>query len=233
MRINKLGLFIFLLFLLFVSSSFANVVWVYNANDGINTKPIINGNYTITTSRDGILHVVSLANGQSVWEKDVGDGILQPILFDGDVVTATNHGVITRLKRSGNIAWQVDLNKTKKVSLAYGMTTAEVNGTELYVTTDKGIFSIERSGNISLFFNGTNKLPYTQPTAFNNNVIFGAGDELIVVKNNSILWRNEVANFWSKPYVDNNKIYIGALDNALYAFDLATGKQVWRYETLG
>ncbi len=35
----------------------------------------------------------------------------------------------------------------------------------------------------------------------------------------------------SRPVVNNGVLYVGSFDGAVYAFDMATGQQKWRYQT--
>ena len=37
----------------------------------------------------------------------------------------------------------------------------------------------------------------------------------------------------SRPVVHNGVLYVGSFDGAVYAFDVATGQQKWRYQTGG
>src|SRR3989338_916577 len=218
--------------ILFISAAFAEVEWEYHADAGISLKPIVSGNKIFIASQDGILHAVSLNTGKMLWKRAIGKFVLQPILFQSNIIVANNNGTIAKIKQDGTVESQLNIPSiNSKVTTIYGIDSAT---NKIYLTTDGGVFTLEEN-NVSSFFNATSSKTYTSPTVSGSKIVFGAGDELIVLNTNKqVAWRKKVAEFWtSKPIVDGSVIYIGALDNAIYAFDLDDGNLLWRYETDG
>ncbi len=66
------------------------------------------------------------------------------------------------------------------------------------------------------------------PVGFGEYVIFESWSGLYVLKNGTLLWKNDSTKGFSTPYVKNNTIYVGSSDGFLYAFSL-DGKLVFRF----
>lgn len=223
-------LFSLLIFVLDISS--AEIAWQYEASAGITVKPVLSSNIVFISSQNGVLHAVSLANGRAVWKKPLGGYLLQPVLFQNGILIANNTGTVTKIRRDGTTELQINITQgSNKATTIFGI---EVSQNRAYIATDTGIFMLE-GNNLSVFFNSSDAKAYTAPAVSGSTVIFGAGDELISVNaNRQVNWRTKVARLWiSKPTVEGSIVYIGALDNAVYAIDLPNGKIRWRYETEG
>jgi outer membrane protein assembly factor BamB len=191
----------------------------------IDSRPITLGNNLIVTSQQGSVFAVSPSSGNVLWTKDVGGYPRQPVLFDNSVVIASSNGNITAFRQDGSIKWT-----SKVADYIYGIASGE----KLYATTNLGLLVIDKSGNAAIIYNKTN-LTYTAPAVGDNTIVFGVDDFLVAVRpSGTVAWSKQVAKFWkSNPVIDQGIIFIGALDNSLYAFDASDGFYRWKAETDG
>jgi len=225
-KLLALSVFIFLLSLSFSSISWSDSLGV-SAKTAypIDTKPISLGGNLIVTSQQGSVFAVSPSSGNILWTKDVGGYPKQPVLFDNSVAVASSNGNISLFRQDGSVKWTITA-----ADYIYGIAA----GDKLYATTNKGLLSIDKSGNVAILYNISN-LTYTAPAIGDNSIIFGVEDFLVAVKpNGAVSWSKQIARFWkSNPVIDQGMIFIGSLDNSLYAFDAVDGFFRWKAETDG
>ena len=222
---------IIILLLLLVTVSFAEIAWQYDAGDGITVKPIVSGNTIFIATQDGNVHAIS-ASGKLVWKRQVGKYVLQPFMIDNTIVAANNNGTITKIEKDGSINSQISLVAFNPgVKVVYGIDSYQG---KIYLTTNVGVLAIQNN-NVTTFFNTSDARVYTAPTVAGTKIIFGAGNELVVMNlNKQVIWRKNVGDLWdSKPVLENSIVYVGATDNFVYAFDAGNGDLKWKYRTDG
>ena len=215
---------LFLSFLLF-SLSFSTVLWVFSADGPVTTKPLLMSGNFVVGSQDGYLYSVNPTNGKVMWAKKIGGYVKQPVLFSDVVVAGSSNGHLVAYNKKGEEKFNIDLG-----AYVYGV----ASGTRIYATTNRGLLAIDKGGNIEILYNLSN-VTMTAPTVNDKYIIFGAGKKLIAMKNEKqIEWVVNGPDFWkSNPVVDFGVIYIGALDNRFYSYDLSDGYPRWSFETRG
>lgn len=219
------------LILFLLSLSFSSIAWTASLGVSaktaypIDNKPVLLSGNVIVTSQQGSVFSVSPGSGNVLWSKDVGGYPRQPIIFDNSVIVASSNGNITAFRQDGSVKWAI-----KASDYIYGIGA----GDKIYATTDRGLISVDKLGNVTVIYNLSN-LTYTSPVVGENIIIFGVENNLVAVKpNGGVSWQNSVSRFWkSNPVIDQGMVFIGALDNSLYAFDVVDGFFRWKTETYG
>jgi len=221
---------IFFILVIF-SLSFASIIWTLplgfssQKTNAVTTKPVLFDNNLVFTSQEGYVYMVSPSSGKSLWTKSIGGYPKQPVIFEGNVVVASSNGNIVSYKKDGLAKWNISAG-----GYVYGLAV----GDKLYATTSKGVIAIDKAGNIEMLYN-LSKATYTAPATNGKYIIFGTGDILVAIRpNKQIEWTKQISAFWkSNPVIDAGMIFIGALDNNLYAFDIGDGFFRWKVETKG
>ncbi len=231
---NKILLFflsIFFIGLFFINISYASIVWQVSANGQVSTKPIVYSNSILVASSDGSAYLLNPVSGKQVWKATVPGIPTQPLIFSNKPVIALQNGKVVMLKQDGKIEWTADLS-AQNVSLVYG---ADASISRIFVSTDKGIYSISASGtDIQKIYNSTTLK--TAPTASESSLLFGEGVNLVKIsnKNGALEWKRNVGGIWlSRPVIDGLVVYIGGLDKKLHAIYLNTGAKRWEVNTGG
>lgn len=216
----------FLLVLLAVSFA-AN--WQYSAGGSISTKPVAASNRVFFGSEDGKLYSLDVNTGTKKWDYNAGETPIDLIEFSGDLVFSTEDGKVYRINKNGGQVWTADLGKEEfNATTTYGIDNSP-NG--IFVTADNGLYKISSTGETEKLIEYSKTA--TPPYAEGDYVLFGAGENLYKVKENGeIEWKNELEHgvFWnSRPAVQGNNVYVGALDNRLHAFFLLGGMERWTF----
>ena len=207
------------------SLSFSTVLWVFSADGPVTTKPLLMSGNFVVGSQDGYLYSVNPTNGKVMWAKKIGGYVKQPVLFSDVVVAGSSNGHLVAYNKKGEEKFNIDLG-------AYVYAVAA--GTRIYATTNRGLLAIDKGGNIELLYNLSN-VTMTAPAVNDKYLLFGAGKKLIAMKNEKqVEWVVDGPDFWkSNPVIDFGVIYIGALDNRFYSYDLSDGYPRWSFETRG
>lgn len=124
-----------------------------------------------------------------------------------------------------------------------GWPGAAVQGDRLYTgTMDRDVRAINTvNGDIVWKFPlrgepEKNRAIYGTPALVDDTLYFGGYDGLLyaVGTDGREVWSIKVGNghpFVGSPAVADGKVLIGSTDHHLYAFEAATGKQIWKFET--
>ncbi len=183
-------------------------------------------------AQEASLICVDLERQEKQWEVHLS-GSISRFSMDKDHLYATQRGtddLIKINKISGETAWGFELDRPVG-SLAPQIEHAPLiyNGNIFFQDNNGRFYSVNKhtgTKNYSLY---NRKNSQTTPVAFNQNIIFTAGDEIISVKaeTGEITWKNSFGMYsQSSPFVENGKVYLGAGDK-VYCFDATTGLHLW------
>ncbi len=73
----------------------------------------------------------------------------------------------------------------------------------------------------------------TGAAIYNNSLLFGGDAQLIAIdrENGDLLWQSDVSSeIITTPVIENGIAVVRTVDGKLYAFDAASGKQIWNYQ---
>jgi outer membrane protein assembly factor BamB len=222
-----------LFLLLVLALSNASLVWQYSTDGAISGKPVVFQGAVVVASDDGIVYGIDPATGVRRWQTTVGKKPNDLVLADNAIYVSTSNGRISKLGLNGVMQWEVNLNVTAyNVSRIYG---ASVNPKAVFVTANNGVYVIEKNGSIRQKILNINDTVLSPPTTGADYVLFGREGELVKMSEaGSVLWKARLAegSFWlSKPVVEGNVVYIGALDDKMHAFYTTNGAELWSVRT--
>ncbi len=223
-----------LLLLALLSLSFASMVWEYTTDGSISYKPIIYSGAVVFASDDGRLYALDPNLGAPPkWQATVGRMPNEPVLADNAIYVSTTKGMVYKIGAGGAILWQANLNLSpNNVSYAYGLA---VGNKTIYVTTNNGVYALEKNGSIRSKLIAYNDSILTAPAAGADYIIFGRDGELTrLSETGQLQWKTALSEgaFWlSRPIIDGNNVYIGALDDRMHAYSVAGGFESWQSRT--
>lgn len=213
--------YIFFLFLVF-SIVCAEGVWQLQTGGAIESKPVFFENKMVVASHDGFVYYVYVQNGALANKTKIDEKINELGIGNGLIVGASKNKIIL-LNKNGALLHTI--NQT----IVYGIEL----GNNIYATTDKGLVAMDYEGN-SVWKIPEEGKTLTPPLLVNDTIIFGSGDELVVVEKGIQKQRIKIAQFWnSKPAFYNNTVFIGSTDGNMYAINLLKNKIAWRISTSG
>ncbi|MFH0884115.1 MAG: PQQ-binding-like beta-propeller repeat protein [Candidatus Micrarchaeota archaeon] len=222
------------LFLLLVFAlSNASLVWQFSTDGAVNSKPVIFQNAVVVASDDGIVYGLDPSTGVRRWQTTVGKKPNDLILADNAIYVSTSNGRISKLGTNGEKQWEANLNATPyNVSRIYG---ASVNPKAVFVTANNGVYVIEKNGSIRKMILNFTDTVLSPPATGADFVIFGKDGELFKMSEaGAVIWKTSLAegSFWlSKPVIEGNVVYIGALDDKMHAFYTTNGAELWGTRT--
>jgi outer membrane protein assembly factor BamB len=222
-----------LFLLLVLGLSNASLVWQYSTDGAVSVKPVIYQGALVIASDDGNVYGLDPSTGVRRWQTAVGKAPNELLLADNAIYLSTSGGKIAKLGLNGVKEWEVNLNVTDyNVTRIFG---SSVNAKEIFVTANNGVYLIQKDGSVGsrlAFFNNTVLSP---PESGGDFVIYGKGGELIRQSDaGTVMWRSSLpeGSFWlSRPTIEGNIIYVGALDDKMHAFFLTNGVELWGTRT--
>lgn len=120
-----------------------DIVWEYEAADGVFTAIAVHDNFVTFGSRDGFVYTLTATDGELHWETDLGAVVVSsPAVTQDAVYAATNAGLIYCLAiDDGSIIWKYD-SQNVKYGLKLLSSPAIANG-KLYIgSSDRYIFCL-------------------------------------------------------------------------------------------
>ncbi len=218
------------LLLFFVSLSFPSLIWQFGTDDAVTAKPLVFQGMLVVASDDGKIYALDPATGSLAWQTAAGRKPNEVLFFDNAVVVSSTDGRVVKLDHSGKQLWNANLNAIQyNVSYIYG---ASANAKEVFVSANNGIYVIEKNGTVRSLASFPNTL-VTAPAAGPDYVIYGIGRTLYKLRDTRDMeWTAGIdgGSFWPQAAIDNNVVYVGALDSAMHAYSL-NGGQLWQAKT--
>ena len=173
-----------------------------------------------------------------------GDVIATPVVSAGVVYVGSGSGVMYAVdERTGDPRWTVNLASPIESSAAVA------NGLVYVGTRDGRLHALETATGRQKWSVPTGALvPFpwghesgdvwtSSLTIANGLVLFGGGDGFLYgvsAKAGSVLWRAKTGGrIRSAPAVVDKRAYVASFDGCVYALDVATGRQIWHYDTEG
>ncbi len=120
-----------------------DIVWEYEAADGVFTAIAVHNDFVTFGSRDGFVYTLTAADGELHWKTDLGAVVVaSPAVTQDAVYAATNAGLIYCLAiDDGSIIWKYD-SRTVEYGLKLLSSPAIANG-KLYIgSSDRYIFCL-------------------------------------------------------------------------------------------
>ncbi len=183
----------------------------------------------------GKIKALRIPSQKIIWEKQLEGSLYStPVVGKSVVAVGTADGKIIGFDlRNGKESWRVDVGTPV---VADGVVENNVlyigGGTTAFYKIDMN------TGRVIWKFDGINGRIQGQPAISEKQVVFGAWDRYLYCLDKAtgaLLWKwtNGKTNVLYSPgnivpAIANGKVFIVAPDNYMTAFDLVSGKQIWR-----
>lgn len=223
-----------LLLLFLLSASYASLIWQFSSDGPIGAKPLVFQNAIAVASDDGKLYGLDPVTGTKRWEAAVGASPNQPFLYDNGIIVSATQGLVSKVGAGGRVLWSTDLTTSQPDNATY-VYGASANGKYIFVTTDSGVFTLEKNGSVRSRIMYFNDSVLTAPAAGADFVVFGSGNSLYRLgESGQTQWKATLpeGSFWiSRPVIAGNVVIIGALDDRMHAYIVTNGLELWSVKT--
>jgi len=215
--------------------SYASLIWQFSTDGAVSAKPLVYQGAVVVLSDDGNAYSLDAATGARKWQAGVGKTPNDALIFDNAVVVSASNGKVVKIGLAGNKVWELNLNTTAyNASRVYG---ASANQNYIFVTANNGVYEVNKEGAVLLKLASYGDSILTAPAAGPGYVVYGNGKNLVKLnERGDVQWNVTLASdsFWlSRPVIDGNTIYVGALDGRLHAFSVSNGVEMWSHNTGG
>jgi outer membrane protein assembly factor BamB/tRNA A-37 threonylcarbamoyl transferase component Bud32 len=206
------------------------LLWKYQAEGGIVSRPAILDDSVFIGSEDSRLHVISRRSGTLLWTYYTqGPVRSSPFPAHGHIFVGSDDWAIHAININGGRGiWQIE-------------TSAEVRSTPfvaqdaVYAGNESGEFyCLDFRGSIKWRFKAKRAIT-SSPTIADNLVLFCSLDSHLYAldaKSGYLVWRFKMdRGSISSPHVADGLIFTGSIDGNIYCVNLYSAKEVWRFQT--
>ena len=213
-----------------VNAETGKIVWKYQTDGGIVSRPAITEDSVFIGSEDSRLHVLSSRSGSLLWTYYTKGPIRSsPFVAHGHVFIGSDDMSLHAVNINGGRGiWQID-------TIGEIRSTPFVTQEEIYAGNESGEFYCTD-------FRGGIKWRYKAKRAITSSAVVGDGmvffcslDSYIYcldAKSGYFIWRFKMdKGSISSPSIAENLLYTGAIDGNIYCVNTNNAKEVWRFET--
>ncbi|HEV8606566.1 MAG TPA: PQQ-binding-like beta-propeller repeat protein [Tepidisphaeraceae bacterium] len=158
---------------------------------------------------------------------------VQPVIGDGKVLVGTMRGIVHAIDaESGKDVWSFGAGG----GILHACAVAE--GKVFFGSADGGIYALNAGDGMRAWKVQTGAAIWNAPVVHEGMVIIGGRDGFlwaVGAKSGEVKWKGKVDGpILCSPAVDAKlkRVYVGAEDMTVYAFDVESGRRVWRSEKL-
>jgi outer membrane protein assembly factor BamB/tRNA A-37 threonylcarbamoyl transferase component Bud32 len=215
-----------------VNAESGKLVWKYQTDGGIVSRPAIMDDIVFVGSEDNRLHVLSARSGSLLWTYYTkGPVRSSPFIAHGHIFIGSDDMSLHAININGGRGiWQIE-------------TIAEIRSTP-YVTQDEVYVGNESGEFYCMDFRGGIKWRYKAKRAITSSatvaeglVIFCSLDSHIYAldaKSGYLVWRFKMdKGSISSPCVADGLVFAGAIDGNIYCVNINSAKETWRFQTEG
>ena len=223
--------------------------WQQQLTGSVLSPALISNNRVILSANDGLLHGLSLQNGQSIWQFatqvpdiSVRGSAMPTLLDDKTALVATADGRLHAITVDNGLPqW------SRRIGVGSGSSEVErmsdvdgapiVDNNELFAISYSGqMLGIDLASRQVKFVNEQASLKSLAVNAQQVVATSLAGQVAAYDRNSgAVLWQNDELGYrqLTNPVMIGNYIAVGDLDGVIHLFDSATGTIVSRVQTKG
>lgn len=235
--------------------SFGGVRWRFQTGAPVRSSPVVVGGTLYVGSSDGFLYALDAASGTLRWRAEAGSPITSSPAVSGDIViVGTRDGrFLAFAAATGAGLWQVAGGADRPLPWGYESgdlwtSSPTIHESTVYLAGGDGLLrAVDLRGGQERWRADVGSRLRSSPATNGRLVVLGGADGRVHAFDAATgrrAWAFATAgaalvsaNFGydrrtvqSSPALDDSSAYVGARDGFLYAIDLATGRERWRYD---
>lgn len=226
--ITALKILILLLLFLAACKTSHTPVWHWNLESRTYADPIIDGKTICVVSQAGEIILGEYETGKKVWTRKLAGQILgSPAVSQEYLFAATQEGDVAAFhKQSGNKIWTKHLEDTFSAPL----TSAQ---NMLIAPSQNGrLFALSQNNGELVWQHEGNKRYNARAIHHGSYILIGgwSGGFYCFRMNGTINWKFQGSSrLTEEAVVRKNTVFFPDHDNYVYAFEIPSGKLLWRY----
>lgn len=211
--------------------------WAYPAKAKAYGRPAVDGDSVFVVSSDDRLHAVNRATGQARWTKKLDTFASVDLASGGGLVLCqTSDGILRAfMSATGRERWRYQTGDQ------LGLPPLVEGETVLVSTADALLRALDlRTGKLRWRFQGQGSTVNLSPAVQRETAVMATGDGWVYAlasASGSLRWKRRLGTDVSDQkhilfgaQLRGDTVYVGCVDDHLYALDAATGKDRWRAE---
>jgi outer membrane protein assembly factor BamB/tRNA A-37 threonylcarbamoyl transferase component Bud32 len=213
-----------------INAETGQMVWKYQTDGGIVSRPAIAADSVFVGSEDSRLHVVSVRSGSLQWTYYTkGPVRSSPFPAHGHIFIGSDDMAIHAINiQGGRGIWQME-------TIAEVRSSPYVTQDEVYAGNESGEFyCLDFRGGIRWRYKAKRAIT-SSPTVADNLILFCSLDSYLYAldaKSGYLVWRFKMGKgSISSPCVADGLVFTGSIDGNIYCVNLNTAKEVWRFQT--
>lgn len=210
--------------------------WEFKTEDEIRTSPNVHENIVFVGSYDTNVWALNLANGEMIWKYATEGGIASSPQIHPDaglVMFGSEDNVFHTVNmRNGRIVWSAPTKGRVR-------STPNIAMNHVFFGSDDGfLYALVASNGRTLWTYDSGAPIRTKPLVLDDIVIFGndVGEVIAVTLAGERKWASRTKrSIESSPIFNEEEgvVYAGSHDGFLYAMDVSSGYNLWRFRTNG
>ncbi len=229
------------------------LAWRTPTEGTVRSSPAVTRDRVYIGSSDGNLYALDRATGVVRWKHDAGGSVLSsPAVARGLVLFAKRNGTLVALDAArGAARWSVATGAALPFPWGregwdfYVSSPVVSAGLAIFAAADGNVYALDLATGRERWRYPAQTLFRSSPAVAEGYVVVGGADGHVYALNladGKLRWRGETEGatldsekegfdrktIQGSPAIAGGKVYVGSRDAHLYAFDLATGKRLWR-----
>jgi len=210
-----------------------SIIWKLQTKGDIFSSPCSVGKNIALGSMDHNLYLVS-AKGEIIWKYGTKGQIWSsPSYYENIIYFGSDDGFIYSVNSDGTLRWKSKLNGKVRSS------SPCLSEDSIFIGTyEGGIYCLSNTDGIAKWNKTVLRPVLSSPLLVKDRIIFGTSDHKLYCFNliGSKLWDFQTAGkIWSSPSTSefDRLLFFGGLDSFIYGINFTTGRQEWKFPTMG
>jgi outer membrane protein assembly factor BamB len=209
------------------------MIWEHHVKGDFFSSPCAIGKNMVLGSIDNNLYCIN-PTGEIIWRYETNDQIWSSPSCHNDIIYfGSDDGFIYSVDSDGSLNWKSKLNGKIRSS------SPCLFGDLIFIGTyNGGMYCINRLNGATNWYKIIEKPVLSSPLLVKNRIIFGTSDHRLYCfdMTGSKLWEFETGGkIWASPVCSEHDklLFIGGLDSHIYGINFYSGKQQWKFPTMG
>ena len=219
-----------------------NERWRFGSLGNISSSPLTSGDKVFFGSSDSYFYALNKETGELIWKFQTGGMINQSgaTLVNDTLYFGSRDGNLYAVNAAtGSLAWKYD---TEGISLE--MSSPTVKDGVVYIGGWYNLSDFSKAGSVYAINASTGELIWEQQKnvgfssspCVNDGRLFITGDDgnitALNIADGSVIWQKTIYANSASPAEAHGIVYVGGSGTGyIYAFEAATGNEVWRFAT--